>query len=271
MPPSFTHLDIFVFPLFHRPATDLSNISSLLDDMANPTPTLDQLVSEYAIQTTIMENLNFYDFRNLRLAGCQVPAKSWAVQEKYLVPIHCNELIDTFDNGSQCGKTPPNVEMKPCQGLPLALRPEDPRQSFDGPLTRHLHDGRDKCKCFWVCNECRDQSQQRHQLNGIFIAPNYVQLCKVHSLEREGFPSNPCHCSNTAIGGWRCSMCIRISLDIVESRAHKACQEMPVLVTLLGIWPVVVRPRTQWTTWLLRKLEQAQKVPNMFIPWPVLS
>ncbi|MCJ1424590.1 hypothetical protein MMC29_002478 [Sticta canariensis] len=239
--------------------------------MANPVPTLDHLLNEYAIQTAIMQDLNFYDFRNLRLAGCQIPVRSRAVQEKYLDPIHCNEFRDTFDNRSQCGKTPLNVEMKPCQGLSVVLRPEDPRPSFEDPQISHLHDGRDKSKCCWVCTECRDRSQEQYQNHGMFMGPSYMLLCKVHSLKHEGFPSNACRCFNTAIGDWKCSMCILTSLDIMQSRALNACQAVPLHVTLLGIWAVIVRPRTGWTTWLLWKLQQAQNVLNKFIPWRVLS
>ncbi|MCJ1427040.1 hypothetical protein MMC29_004943 [Sticta canariensis] len=253
----------------HEMDTDPSNISSPPDDMANPKPTLDLLFSKYPIQTAMMRHLNLYDFRNLRLAGCRVPVKSWAVQEKYLVPIDCNEFRRTFDNTSQCGNTPPDVEMKPCQGLPLDLRPgDDPGQDFEDAGIGHLHDGRDKSDCFWVCGECRDRSQARYQNNADFMDLSYVQLCQTHSLEHQGFPSNACLCINTAIGDWRCSMCILTSLEILASHAHEACRTIPLRVTLLGICTVTVRPDMEWTAWLLR---QGQTYVNKFIPWRVLS
>lgn len=248
--------------------TDPSTTSSPPDDVADRKPTLDLLFLEYPIQIAMMKNLNFYDFRNLRLAGCRVATKSWKVQEKYLIPIHCNEFRLTFDNTTQCGNTPQYVEMKPCQGLSLALRPGDPGEDFEDPTISHLHDGRDKSKCFWVCEDCKDRSQARYQNHANFMVLSYVPLCQMHSLEHEGFPSNACRCTNTAIGDWRCSMCILTSLEILGSRAYEACRTLPLRVTLLGICTVTVRPNMEWTAWMLR---QAQTYLNKLIPWRFLS
>lgn len=87
--------------------TEPSNESPPPDDKVNnPRPTLIQLFSRYPIQTSIMQNLNFYYFRNLQLAGCQVLATSRAIQGKYLIPIHCNQTeYDTIESSSVV-KTP---------------------------------------------------------------------------------------------------------------------------------------------------------------------
>lgn len=208
-----------------------------------------------------MQHLNFYDFRNLRLAGCQVPATSGAIQRKHLVPIHCNEFKETFDNTTACGNTPPNVEMKPCEGLASIVRSgEDSRIDFEDPRLGHLHDGCDESKCFWVCIECRDRTQARYQHIGLLL--DTVALCKIHSLEHEGSPSNACHCSNTVTGNWRCTMCILTGLDMIKRRAHEAWLGMPLHVTLLGVLKFNVRAHMNRACWFVCKLESAQKVLN---------
>ena len=230
--------------------------------MANPGPTLDQLLREYEILTLIMENLNFYDFRNLRLAGSHVPATSGRIQRRHLVQIHCNEFRETFDNTSECGNAPPDVEMNPCQGFSSISRRGDPRVDFQDPQLSHLHDGSDENTCFWVCIECRNRSQARYQNPGHLMGPSYVRLCEIHSHEHGGFPSNACHCGNNAIGDWRSSMCILTSLDLIRRRARRACFFMPLHMTLFGFWTVILRPHKKWTCWMASRLEQAQDALN---------
>ncbi|MCJ1430375.1 hypothetical protein MMC29_008293 [Sticta canariensis] len=153
--------------------TDPSNISSPSDDKAKPKSTLDQLLSKYSIQTSLMQNLNFYDFRNLQLAGCQVPAKSSAVQKKYLMPIKCNVLKGRWGSKYECGNTPQDVfEMQPCQGVPL--RPSDSTYQLEKP---RCHDSSDPSKCAWVYNECRDRSQWEDDESSDFVI-YYTPLCK---------------------------------------------------------------------------------------------
>ena len=245
---------------------DSSDISSPQINMAGSQPTLfDQLFRGYPILTGIMQHLHFYEYRNLRLAGCEVPATSTAIQQKYLVPIYCHEFRDALDTTTQCGKSPPDVEMKPCEGLSLAVDPDDPTLDFDSPRMRHLHDGRDKGKCYWVCHECRNRNQERYENHGFYLTPSFVSLCETHSLEYEGVSSYYCQCCNTAIGDWRCSMCIESSIDMLTLRAHKACLAMPLHVTLLGIWSFILHPHMEWTVWLLWKSQRAQDVFNKFI------
>ena len=134
--------------------TDPSHITSPSDDNPDPPPTLERLFIHYSIQCSMMQYLHFYDFRNLRLTGCHIPATSWAVQKKHLRPIHCNQAIaDTPYGTSECGKIPQDVvKLKRCQGLDL--RPDDTEILFDQSPAGHLHDGRDQSECFWVCTEC---------------------------------------------------------------------------------------------------------------------
>ena len=247
----------------HEMDADSSGISSPQNNMADSRPLLEQMFSKYPILTGIMQYLHFYDYRNLRLAGCRVPVTSTAVQKKHLIPIHCNDFRDNFDNTTRCGKSPHDVEMKPCEGISLASSPDDPILDFQSAPLRHLHDGRDKSKCFWVCQECRDRSQAHYENHTFFLTPTLAQLCETHSLEYEGNTSS-CRCCRTAIGDWRCSMCIETGIDMLALRAQNAHEAMPLHVTFLGTWSIVVRPQMIWTAWMLWELQQAQDVFNTF-------
>lgn len=251
----------------HEMGTDLPNISSLPNDKPDPKPTLERLLSQYAIQSSIMQNLNFYDFRNLRLTGCRVPATSRAIQKKHLYPIHCNQHCVSKITYciSECGKTPHNVvEMKPCQGL--TLRPDDAEIEFHQSQAGHLHDGCDQSQCFWVCNECISRLHEYYDDYTLFQIP-YTRLCEMHSLEQERFPINACRCCNTAIGDWRCSTCVENSFQIMENRADKAYLAVSRLVTLFGFWTFIVRPEVDWVYWLIRWLLHSQNVLNRTMPW----
>ena len=247
--------------------TDPSDISSPPHDKAKPKPTLDQLLSMYPIQTSLMQNLNFYDFRNLQLAGCQVPTISSAVQKKYLMRIKCNVLKGPWGSEWECGNTPQDVfEMQPCQGVPL--RPSDSTDELEKP---RCHDRSDPSKCAWVCNECRDRSQWEEDQYGDFRI-HYTWLCKMHSLQREGLRENACVCYDIAIGDWRCPECIQASFRLMEDRIFSAFRAMRSEVTLLGIWTFIVRPDVdRWTHWLLQQLINPQEAINRSMHWGFLS
>ena len=251
--------------------TDPSNELPPPDDKVDPKPTLTQLFSRYPIQTSIMQNLNFYDFRNLQLAGCQVLATSRAVQRKYLIPIHCNQTRYEHDRILECGKTPENGhEMKPCQGF--LLRPGDPRVEHDG-----LHH-----KSFWVCNECRYQSQEDYQHFRIFGEAPCTNLCKMHSLEEsQRFPQNACRCWTNAIGDWRCDPCVQSSFDFLVDRSERALEEVPSTTTVFGISTFGLLPHMDpwWIqtllgppryilkelipSWFLSKLDLRRRYPDI--------
>ena len=255
----------------HEMGTDPTNITSPSDDKPGPEPTLEGLFSQYTIQSSIMQNLNFYDFRNLRLTGCQVPATSWAVQKKHLHPIHCNQEVvaDITCVPSECGKTPPNVvKMKACQGL--SLRPDDAEIEFDQSRAGRLHDGCDQSQCFWGCYECISRLHEYYDDYGLFQTP-YTRLCEMHSLEQEKFPYNACRCCNAAIGDWRCSTCVESSFQVLENRADQAYFAVPRLVTLFGFWTFIVRPQVDGAYWLIRWLLRSQNVLNRSMPWRFLS
>ena len=225
--------------------------------MANPSPTLDQLLSVYGIQTSLMQFLNHYDFRNLRLAGTRVPATSGSIQRKHLVQIRCNEYGDLFDNNSRCGNHPHNVEMRPCEGLSSILRPGDPKVDFEDPQLGHLHDGSDESASFWVCVHCRNRNNARHRDPGPLLDSSYVRLCKKHSLQHEGSPSNACRCGIAATGDWKCTLCIVTGLNLLRIRARHACSSTPLHFTLFGVRAAIVRPEKKWTWWVVDRLEQA--------------
>lgn len=254
--------------------TDPSNGSSS-SDKADSKPTLEQLFSQYPIQTTLLQNLNFCDLRNLQRAGCHVPAISSAIQKKYLIPINCNEFKykETWKSIPMCCKHPQDVnEMKPCQGL--SLRPDEPvnpERELEVAEISYVHDGSDPSKCFWVCNECRDRNQELYRGNIDFLSPHtyYARLCEMHSLEHEAYPHNACRCSTAAIGNWRCKACVPGSFEIISNRVAHAVRLMPSEATLLGIWTFNVHPHIDWTDWILRRL--VQDFLNECIPWRFLS
>lgn len=248
----------------HEKCTHSSNMSSPPDDKGDPKPTLEQLFSNYPIQTSLMQYLNVYDFRNVRLAGCRIAATSWAIQKKYLVQIHCDEFLPVNyweREYPKCGHTPQQVEvMKPCQGL--SLRPDDSPIPLGQP---HFHDDSDQSKCFWVCDGCRSKKEFDYDRYTDFEG-TFAQLCETHSLELQGFPENTCHCHRIAIGEWRCSSCIERSFELTMFRNYKAIDAMPSEVILFGKWTLIVRPQVdRWTNWLLRRLTNAKDAFNKSI------
>ncbi|MCJ1423609.1 hypothetical protein MMC29_001493 [Sticta canariensis] len=250
--------------------TDPSNGSSP-SDKADTKPTLEQLFSRYPIQTTILQNLNFCDLRNLQRAGCHVPAISSAIQKKYLVPINCNEhkFKETWTSINWCNKSPQDVnDMKPCQGL--SLQPDEPVNPESEPEVSDIcyeHDGSDPSKCFWVCGECRDHNQELHRDHVHFVEPLTYQarLCKMHSLDHGAYPHNACRCITAALGNWRCKACVNGSIGIILNRVGHAVRLMPAQATLFGIWTFHVHPHIDWTDWILRRL--VQEFLNECIPW----
>ena len=265
-----------------RMCTDPSNGSTPSDEAGDSKPTLEQLFSPSPIQTSLLQNLNFCDYRNLQRAGCHVPSLSPAIQEKYLIPIHCNEceyrrkswISDSWISGPGCCKHPQEVQdMKPCQGL--SLRPDEPVDP-EGKLEiyyeeSYMHDGSDPSKCFWVCNECRDRDQEiyRDHAHFLHIHTQQARLCKKHSLEHEAYPHNACRCSTAPTGDWRCMCCVHGNFEIITNRVRHAVCLMPSEATLLGIWTFIVHPHVDWTDWILRWL--IQEFLNECIPWRFLS
>lgn len=153
------------------------------DDQADSKPNLEHLFSQYAMQRSIMQNLNLYDFENVQLAGCRVPVTSTALQKQLLIPIYCNELRYTFDSVWECGNTPEALnEMRLCQGLSLG---QDDSELNIGPWEPCFeHDDRDPNNFFWVCSHCRYESKEYYQWNiSVLHQRLHTSLCERHSLE----------------------------------------------------------------------------------------
>lgn len=250
-------------------STNPPNIPSSSDDAADPKPTLEQLFGTYPIQITLMRNLNVYDFRNLRSAGCQLPV-SPEIQSKYLMRIQCNEFRSIIDSTSACGKTPDDVEeMRLCQGL--CWRPDDDFRITRHPnQASHLHDGYDQSTDFWVCTECRHQNLEHYRLRSYFQIP-YTPLCKIHSHEHGGLPYNACRCRTNAIGDWKCYTCVIGSFLLLENRATKSHRMASLLIIWFGIWTSTIRPDLNFSNWLVWILLDFQDVVNMCIPREVRS
>ena len=254
--------------------TNLSD-GSTPSDTADSKPTLEQLFSPSPIQTSLLENLNFCDYRNLQRAGCHVSAISPAIQKKYLNLIRCNDYRYngiSWTSNHMCCKHPQEVhDMKPCQGL--SLRPDEPvvpQYELNIDEDSYMHDGSDPSKCFWVCNECRDRNQEiylrkAHFLNGLTCP---ARLCKQHSLEHEAYPHNACRCNTAPIGDWRCKSCVGSNFELITNRVRNALRLMPSEATLLGIWTFVVHPHVDWTDWILRLM---MEYLNTWFPWKFLS
>lgn len=246
-------------------STDHSNQSSdcQSDDKADSKSSLEQLFSHYPIQTSIMQNLNWCDFRNIQLAGCRVPETSRAARKKYLIPIHCNELRYSYDSVWECENPPEDVlEMKRCQGL--ALRPDDPELGPWEPCFEH--NGTVEHNDFWVCTHCRHESQESYRGDYFQLHQSlHTPLCETHSLEQYAkLPHNACSCWNTAMGNWRCDACIRNSLELLRLRSEASNEKVPMTLTLFGMWTFIVFPYLEW---LMRWLIKAQHLLEKYMPW----
>ena len=252
-------------------------------DTADSKPTLELLFSPSPIQTSLLQNFNFCDYRNLRRAGCHVPAISPAVQKKYLIPIRCGEYKSGdrwWDSNADhtCGKHPREVhDMKPCQGL--LLRGDElvePETVFDIDEDCYNHDPSDPSKCCWVCNECRDQARGYHSDNAHFLNGfhQHARLCQKHTLEHDVKPYNDCRCSIVATGDWRCEWCVSGNLNILKHRVEQAVDLLPCKATLLGIVTFVVYPHVDRTDRILELIQEfllIQEDWNERIPWRALS
>ena len=255
-------------------------------DTADSKPTLEQLFSPSLspIQTSLLQNLNFCDYRNLRRAGCHVPAISPAIQKKYLIPIRCSEYkggARWWDSNADhtCGKHPQEVhDMKPCQGLLLRGDELVEPETVFGHIHEdcYNHDPSDPSKCFWVCNECIDKKRGylRDEAGLLGDFHTHAQLCQKHTLEHDAKPYNACRCGIVATGDWTCKWCVDGNLDIIKHRLEHAVDLMPCKATLLGILTYVVRPQVDRTDRILELIQEfllIQEDLNERIPWRVLS
>ena len=250
-------------------STGSSSLPSAPHDNADPKPTLEQLFHVlYSIQTSLMRNLNVYDFRNLQSAGCQVLA-SPAIQSKHLLSIQCNEFRRMADSTSACGNTPQEVEMKPCLGY--SWSPDDGFRAPGNPSrTGHLHDGYDQSINFWVCEECRHRNiEYYHDVTASQIF--YRRLCEVHSRELRMRPYNDCRCHVAAIEDWRCTTCTIGNAIMLMERVNKSYFTASLLVTVFGFWTLIIRPHLNWANWLIWGLIRLQNFLNTTVtPWDVL-
>ena len=158
--------------------------------------------------------------------------------------------------------------MTPCPGL--IWTPDDGFPAVgDSSRTGHLHNGYDQSTNFWVCTECGYRSiEYYHQLSEVQIP--YRRLCKVHRRELRVLPFNDCRCRIAVIGGWRCKTCTIGIFILLKTRADKSYSRASLLVTVFGIWTLIIRPHLNWANWLIWGLIGVQDFLNTATPWEIL-
>ena len=206
--------------------------------MANPPSMFEQIMLRHApIQKAIIQNLTRWDFRNLQLAGIRVPV-SRECQRKYLKPDRCNDY-NPGHPGELCANSTAFVdEMRACEGRHIwfsdgvlhikkwighqdikpCLLSEKPLawDSSEEPNT-DTHPIHTK-----VCKRCRDFYVAEHLNERLrTITTRFPKpLCKRHSLAHANrFPLNACRCAEILNSKWRCSTCLRETMDYLELRA----------------------------------------------------
>lgn len=249
--------------------TDLNHKSSRPDEKADPKASLERLLGEYPIQASIMQNLALCDFRNLQTAGFRVPATNRALQKKHLMPIHCNHLRYMYDSNRvlECQNTPEDVqEINACEGITAGR--DDPRIDLREPCLEH---GKIQSDRFWACSHCRHESRQTPEWDHYFFFERLKPaLCETHSRELyQQRPHNACSCWSTVFGNhWVCADCFRWRLEILRLQSERSFDEVPLTLTVLGVWTFIV---FSYLEWLKRWLIKAQHLVNRFTPWCLLS
>lgn len=198
----------------------------------------EMIVNHVPIQTSIIENLTRWDFRNLQLAGVRIPIGR-ALEKTYLKPNRCNET-DPDIPFERCANTTKSVdEIRACTGRPLwfshgkihlegQIEAQDIQSCIENerfPVQERNPDNEPNISEYPIhsklCRRCRDCYAARtlnQQLLNIshFCTP----LCKKHSLEHSNqSPLNACRCLEYVNGKWRCKRCSRDTMDYLDARA----------------------------------------------------
>lgn len=210
--------------------------------MANPLPLSkfeEMITNNGPVQTSIMQNLTRWEFRNLQMAGVRLPI-SRTVQRKYQIPDRCDQRAPEIRR-EQCANTTESFdEIKACMGYPQFYYSDRiPVGTWQGaqwisPCLQRERGWWDD-KTVWrrepntdkypihskVCRSCRDfhiKTKTDRYLQGIarFGRP----LCKQHGLEHtDQFPHNACRCAEYINSQWRCSQCSDDTMRHLMERA----------------------------------------------------
>lgn len=245
---------------------------STIRSMANPPSKFEQLiVNNWPVQTSIIQNLTGWDFRNLQLAGVPI-SLSKTLQRKLQIPIRCDER-DPEKYTHQCTNTETFDEIRACKGHPW--HPWDETTLLNWHEAEHEHDKpclqKDRM-LYWgnppnnepntskypihskVCRRCRDFWAARWADSHLREIARFGQpLCQQHSLEQANqFPLNTCRCFDFIHGKWRCMCCCVLALYYLETRCflQKAAMnpnlpENPSSDYLISVWSSVWDPEVQ--------------------------
>ena len=218
--PQTTAPDVFSFPHGHIPTSSLERC----------------ITTSYTILTSVLSNLNRWDFRNLQLAGIKTGI-SRPVQRKYLIPSTCNQkFIFPREPGGQtvcCNTTQTVDEIRTCHGRHDDDSTMSYREKWVEPsvLSKHIR-GQTKFvditdenqgghfDSFNVCLHCIDHDREvlgpcEEEVIGRFK----TRMCQVHALEHvENRPYNVCRCMGFVRKYWRCRSCAIHTLYSLEAR-----------------------------------------------------
>lgn len=185
------------------------------------------------VQESVIQNLTLWEFRNLQLAGVQIPANR-KLQRKFLKPTRCSEYepgdpgercansTATFDDIQACAGRPsyavnnrPNVaewlgaqDMLPCLEQVIFQCTDDEPNTSQHPIHSKV------CK---RCHEFYAEDGIAGRLQG--IARFQTPLCRLHSLEQsKQSPLNACRCVDYMVGKRKCYYCHRCTYDYLTIR-----------------------------------------------------
>lgn len=225
----------------------------------NPRGSLERcLTISYAIQTSVMSNLNRLDFKNLLLAGLRTPI-SLETRRKFLIPSKCDVTLEHSDIISTCSNTTRTLdEIKACHGthrdgyLDLQSR----RERWIGliRLLKHVRGSSTLGEStgeteaghfdsFNVCIDCHNRDRQRlDRYENHHIGLFRTLLCQFHALQHvEERPYNVCRCKMLLESYWRCHACSLATLGELRLRARtykiaSSTTSSTILTTRNGVW-----------------------------------
>lgn len=202
------------------------------------------------IQTSIMQNLTRWDFRNLLLAGIRISV-SRGFQRRHQKPTRCNEG-DPERPGKRCANTTESFDdIRACAGHPALVFRKGKIHLEDWlgaqeiqPCLQHERfrvwesnpDNEPNVSKYpihsKVCRRCRDFYAAQGWHHHLLIARFRQPLCKRHSLAHSNrFPLNACHCLAYVNDKWRCRRCCIDTMDFVEIRAIEFRRSRPRVKT----------------------------------------
>lgn len=197
--------------------------------MANPASSFEQMIlNNGPIQESIIRNLTRWDFRNLQLAGVQIPL-SRGLQRRLQKPTRCDEK-DPENANRRCANSTISVDdIRACAGRPVwivdmgfhveeCLEAQRIRPCLQKKTLRAQDDSPDNEPNTGqypihskVCGRCNEHYANKHLAQRLLTIDQFrIPLCKRHSLKHaRKLPLNACRCIDYVNGNWRCRSCQR--------------------------------------------------------------